>query len=131
MKQRQVRWFVVGAAAAASVVAIAAPAGASPSNAKNSITFVDTVCTNLNPPNITRKLDFVVNGNGRDGAHTAMGIFQPLALEVSVNGVASPEDSFVKHNVGKADWGCNGQATLDTPGGPVVIAFTALGQFKP
>src|SRR4051794_36173479 len=63
------------ATAAVSVVAMAAPAGADPSNAKNSITFVDAVCTNVNPPNIYMKLDFVVNGNGRAGAHTPAGIF--------------------------------------------------------
>jgi hypothetical protein len=110
---------------------MAAPAGADPSNAPSSLTFKDVVCTNLNPPNVTRKLDFVVNGGGRGGAHTAMGIFQPLALELSFNGVPSPEDSFVKGKATKADWSCNGQTTLYTPDGPVVIAFTALGQFKP
>jgi hypothetical protein len=109
---------------------MATPADAAPTNAKNSLTFVDTVCTNLNPPNVTRVLDFVVNGNGRAGAHTVEGIFQPLSLAITFNGQPDPR-SFVKANVGKADWSCNGQATIPTPDGPAVIAFTALGQFKP
>jgi hypothetical protein len=131
MRQRHVRRFVIGAAAAVAVVATAAPAGAAPTNARNSLTFVDTVCTNLNPPNVTRKLDFVVNGDGRGGAHTDAGIFQPLTLIVTANGQFDPSSSFIKNNADKAQWSCNGQTTVDFGGGPVVIAFTATGNFKP
>jgi hypothetical protein len=124
------RRLIAAAAAVVGVAALASPAGAAPTNAKNSLTFVDTVCTNLNPPNVTRKLDFVVNGNGRGGAHTPAGVFQPLRLEVTVNGQLDLASSFEKANAGKADWSCDGQTTIEDPeAGPVVISFTALGRF--
>jgi hypothetical protein len=130
MRQRHVRRYVVGAATAAAVVAMGAPAGAAPTNAKNSITFPDTFCSSLTggAPVVT---DFVVNGNGRAGAHTALGQFQPLALEVTVNGEPDLDTSFVKHNVGKSEYICRGEATLESPDGPVTISFVALGEFKP
>jgi hypothetical protein len=124
------RRLIAAAAAVVGVAALASPAGAAPTNAKNSLTFVDTVCTNLNPPNVTRTLDFVVNGGGRGVAHTPAGVFQPLSLELRVNGELSLGDSFEKNNVGKADWSCNGQTTIEDPeAGPIVISFTALGTF--
>jgi hypothetical protein len=130
MGKRQVRRFVVAVAAAVGVLALAAPAGADPTNAPSAITFEDTVCVSLTdgPPVVTT---FVVNGGGRAGAHTELGEFQPLALDVTFNGEPDPDSSFVKNNVGKSDYICQGEATLDTPDGPVTIAFTARGEFKP
>jgi len=92
---------------------------------------VDTVCTNLNPPNVTRKTDFVVNGNGRGPGISPAGVFQPLSLQVYFNGQLDVSGSYIKKNVGKAEWSCNGQTTVPTPDGPAVIAFTALGNFHP
>jgi len=58
-------------------------------------------------------------------------VFQPLGLEVTVNGQPDLDTSFVKNNVGKSEYICGGEATLETPDGPATIAFVALGQFKP
>jgi hypothetical protein len=58
-------------------------------------------------------------------------VFQPLGLEVTVNGQPDLDTSFVKNNVGKSEYICRGEATLETPDGPATIAFVALGQFKP
>jgi hypothetical protein len=130
MGKRRMRRFVVGAGAAVTVVALAGPAGAAPTGSKNAITFPDTFCSSLTggPAIVT---DFVVNGGGRGGAHTAFGEFQPLALEVTFNGDTDPKSNFIKNNVGKSEYFCQGETTFDTPEGQVTIAFAALGQFKP
>jgi hypothetical protein len=130
MGKRRMRRVVVGAAAAVTVVALAGPAGAAPTGSKNAITFPDTFCSSLTggPAIVT---DFVVNGGGRGGAHTAFGEFQPLLLEVTFNGQPDLDTSFVKNNVGKSEYFCQGETTLETPDGPATIAFAALGQFKP
>ena len=57
--------------------------------------------------------------------------FQPLSLQVYFNGQLDVSGSYIKKNVGKAEWSCNGQTTVPTPDGPAVIAFTALGNFHP
>jgi len=129
-KRRVRRIVVVGAVAGAAVVAMAAPAGADPTGAKNAITFESTECTSLTggDPIVTT---FVVNGGGRGGAHTAFGEFQPLALEVTFNGQPDLDSNFVKNNVGKSEYICRGETTLLIPGGPATLGFVALGQFKP
>jgi hypothetical protein len=128
MRQRQVRRFVVGAAAAVAVVAMGAPAGAAPTNSPSSLTFEDVECFGLVGQPAVLVTDFTVVGNGNGIAHTGVGIFQPLALEVT------PDDenqNFVKPGVRKAEWRCVGATTFDTPEGPFTISFVALGVFHP
>jgi hypothetical protein len=131
MGQRQVRRLVIGAAAAVAVVAMAAPAGAAPTNSPSSLTFAGVECIGLvgQPPLVT---DFTVVGNGNGIAHTGAGIFQPLALSVTINGEPDPEgENFVKPGARKAEWECHGETTFDTPEGSVTISFVALGVFHP
>ena len=122
------RLFVGGALALVFSVSAAGPVSADPSNAPSSITFPDVFC--VNPQFDIIITDFVVNGQGRSGAHIAEGIVHPLSLEVYEvldNGVLVlvPEESFIKNNADKADWFCAGQVTLDSPEGPVTVAFLA------
>jgi hypothetical protein len=122
---------VIGAAAAGAVVATAAPAIAAPTNSPSSLTFEGVECLGLvgQPALVT---DFTVVGNGNGIAHTAVGIFQPLALSVTVNGEPDPDgDNFVKPGARKAEWECHGETTFGTPEGPVTISFVALGVFHP
>ena len=128
MRQRQVRRFLVGAAAAAAVVAIAAPAGAAPSSSPNSLTFEGVECLGLvGQPALAT--DFVVVGQGNGIAHAGAGIFTPIVLDVTVNGEADP--TVKKGNPDHAEWECSGTTSFDTPGGPVTISFVALGVFHP
>jgi hypothetical protein len=128
MRQRQVRTFVAGAAAAAAMVAMAAPAGADPTHSPSSLTFENVECLGLvgQPALVT---DFVVVGNGNGIAHTGAGIFTPIVLDVTVNGEAEP--TVQKGNPDNAEWECSGTTSFDTPGGPVTISFVADGVFHP
>jgi hypothetical protein len=122
--------LLIGAVAAVAAVGVGIPAAsAAPTNGAHAIVFPGTECV---APDTGESVtvDFVVNGGGRAGAHTSVGNFQPLALFVTVNGDPDPDTSFQKNNVGKSNWICLGEATVDFGDGPTVIAFTAFGNFS-
>ena len=130
---------LIGGALAFISVSVTAPAvSAAPSNAPSSVTFPNAIC--VTPPGDVLITDFVVNGQGRSGAHTDVGIVHPLLLEVYQvldNGilVLLPEESFVKNNFDNLSptvgWICAGQVTLDTPDGPFTLAFLARATISP
>jgi hypothetical protein len=130
MKKLLVGAALAGAAVGGGVLASGASAG--PANSPTSLTFEDVECLGLLGQPDAVVTDFTVVGNGNGVAHSGAGIFQPLALEVTINGEPDPEgDDFVKPGVGKSEWRCTGETTFDTPGGPVTISFAALGLFHP
>jgi hypothetical protein len=124
--------LLVGAALASAAIGggVANTASAGPSGSPSSLTFEDVECLGLVGQQDALVTDFTVVGNGSGIAHTAAGIFQPLALEVTINGEPDPEgENFVKPGVGKSEWRCTGEASFDTPEGPVTIRFVGLGLF--
>jgi hypothetical protein len=128
---RKLLTATVIAVATAGVAALAGPAQAAPTNSPKAL-FFTTVCTNLDSGVTMPATTFVVQGNeGRAGAHSAAGIFQPLTLDVTVNG--EPETIYAKANAGRAEWSCSGQTTVQDPesGESVTIAFVATGNFHP
>ncbi len=128
MKKLFVGAALAGAAIGGGVVANAASAG--PSSSPSSLTFEDVECLGLIGQQDALVTDFTVVGNGNGIAHTGTGIFQPLALEVTIDVAADPEgENFVKPGVGKSEWRCSGETSFDTPQGPLTISFVALGLF--
>lgn len=126
------RKWLVGAVAAAGVLAVAVPAQAAPSNAPSSTFFPGVLCVSNTTVLVT---DFVINGQGNwTPAHTEVGVIKPVSIILTGTDPVTGEELFsevlIKNNADtRAEFLCTGSnVQLSPTGEPTIISFLALAR---